>query len=56
MIVSLAGRIYRLQRNVTVDLVDEKQEFDTRKEQGELLEGEMERCLEEVRLLRRKLV
>jgi hypothetical protein len=31
-------------------------EIDPRKEQEELLEDEMERCLEEVRLLRRKLV
>jgi hypothetical protein len=54
--MSLARKSARFQRNVTVDLVDGKQEFDTREEQGELLEGGMERCLEGVRLLRRKLV
>jgi hypothetical protein len=56
MVIELAGKRSRLRKYEGVDLLVGRQEFDTRKEQEELLEDEMERCLVEVRLLRSQLV
>jgi hypothetical protein len=55
MVVKIADQDSRLRRYASVDLVNGTREFDTRKEQEELLESGMERRLKEVRLLRRKL-